>query len=89
MLLWLLRLHGARPPWRWAAGAVAGVSVVGVGFTRVYLGVHWLSDVVGGWLLGGALVAGAASAYGALQRRTDAPARGQEPERVAGAGADR
>ncbi|WP_407554207.1 phosphatase PAP2 family protein [Streptomyces sp. Pv4-95] len=81
LLLWLLRLHRARPRWQWAAGAVAGISVVGVGFTRVYLGVHWLSDVVGGWLLGAALVAGAASAYGALPRRTDTPAPGQEPER--------
>lgn len=89
LLLWLLRLHGARPPWRWAAGAVAGVSVVGVGFTRVYLGVHWLSDVVGGWLLGGALVAGAASAYGALQRRTDAPGPGAGTGTGPGAGADR
>jgi undecaprenyl-diphosphatase len=63
LVLWLLCRCGARPLWRWTAGAVAVVSVAGVGFTRVYLGVHWLSDVVGGWLLGGALVAAAAAAY--------------------------
>ncbi|WP_405690530.1 phosphatase PAP2 family protein [Streptomyces sp. NBC_01185] len=37
--------------------AVAIVSVLGVGFTRVALGVHWFSDVVGGWTLGLAVVA--------------------------------
>ena len=42
--------------WR-TAQAVAVVSVLGVGLTRVWLGVHWPSDVVGGWLLGALLVA--------------------------------
>lgn len=63
LILWLLRLRGVPARWRWAAGAVVAVSVVGVGFTRVFLGVHWPSDVVGGWLLGGALVAGSVAAY--------------------------
>ncbi|MEU8785739.1 phosphatase PAP2 family protein [Streptomyces sp. NPDC048637] len=70
LVLWLLRLGGARPLWRRTARTVVVVSVAGVGFTRVYLGVHWLSDVVGGWLLGGALVAAAAAAYtGYVPRR--------------------
>ncbi|MFG2136552.1 phosphatase PAP2 family protein [Streptomyces sp. NPDC048650] len=59
LVLWLLRLHGAPAGRLWAARAVVAVSVVGVGVTRVCLGVHWPSDVIGGWLLGGALVAAA------------------------------
>ncbi|WP_371587312.1 phosphatase PAP2 family protein [Streptomyces virginiae] len=66
LLLWLLprpppgRAPGVR---RVAAWTVAVVSVLGVGFTRVYLGVHWPSDVLAGWLLGVALVALATSVH--------------------------
>jgi membrane-associated phospholipid phosphatase len=57
ILLWLLHRHGVdRVLWRTAV-TVAAISVVGVGLTRVWLGVHWTSDVVGGWLLGALVVA--------------------------------
>ncbi|TXS49665.1 phosphatase PAP2 family protein [Streptomyces sp. OR43] len=63
LLLWLLHRSGCRPWIRRAALAAAGVSVLGVGLTRLYLGVHWPSDVLGGWLLGAALTAFAAAGY--------------------------
>ncbi|MEU7031123.1 phosphatase PAP2 family protein [Streptomyces sp. NPDC046275] len=53
LLLWVLALHWreGRPGWGTLSG-VAVVSVLGVGWTRVYLGVHWPSDVLAGWLFG-------------------------------------
>jgi undecaprenyl-diphosphatase len=44
---------GAARCWgRWLLPVLATVLVVGVGCSRVYLNVHFASDVVGGWLLG-------------------------------------
>ncbi|HVE45907.1 MAG TPA: phosphatase PAP2 family protein [Acidimicrobiales bacterium] len=44
-------VSGRRAAWWWSVGISTGVIVV-VGFSRVYLGVHWMSDVIGALLLG-------------------------------------
>ncbi|MFI6357179.1 phosphatase PAP2 family protein [Streptomyces sp. NPDC050743] len=63
LLLWLLHRFGAGRARRRTAVAAAVVSVVGVGLTRVWLGVHWPSDVLGGWLYGALVAALAVAAY--------------------------
>ncbi|WP_432152443.1 phosphatase PAP2 family protein [Streptomyces sp. bgisy029] len=74
LLLWLLRLYGAGPALWGGAVAVAAVSVIGVAVTRVYLGVHWLTDVVGGVLLGLAVVAFTVAGYArSVSRRAPGP----------------
>ncbi|MFJ8822581.1 phosphatase PAP2 family protein [Streptomyces sp. NPDC102467] len=63
LVLWLLRRRGAGPVLWGAALAVSVVSVLGVGVTRLWLGVHWPSDVLGGWLLGALTVTLSTTAY--------------------------
>ncbi|MEU8679600.1 phosphatase PAP2 family protein [Streptomyces sp. NPDC048560] len=73
LLLWLLRLRGVTPLWWRTALAAAAVSVIGVAFTRIYLGVHWMTDVVGGTLLGVAAAAFSILGYTAFRRGRIAP----------------
>jgi membrane-associated phospholipid phosphatase len=55
-----LALAGAawvsNPPW--PGRVLALVLAAGVGWSRVYLGVHWTSDVLAGWLIAAAWLAG-------------------------------
>ncbi|MGW4704264.1 phosphatase PAP2 family protein [Streptomyces sp. NPDC004285] len=85
LLLWVLALHW-REEWRgWGtlAGAAA-VSVLGVGWTRVYLGVHWPSDVVEGWLVGWCCVAVAVLTYRRTAPDGDRSGEGSGGSRMGG-----
>jgi undecaprenyl-diphosphatase len=53
---------------RVCGAAVAGCGVVIVAMTRVYLGVHWMSDVVAGAILGAVFVTVGAATYERVHR---------------------
>ncbi|MER7984590.1 phosphatase PAP2 family protein [Streptomyces noursei] len=50
-------LHHTRPGAGRGWCALLALWAVGVGLTRVYLGVHWAGDVLAGWLLAATLLA--------------------------------
>jgi undecaprenyl-diphosphatase len=54
LIVFLPLLHGA---WRTTAVTCAVLAVLAIGFSRIALGVHFMSDVVGGFVLGAAWVA--------------------------------
>lgn len=41
--------------WRYPLAALAILASLAIGLSRIVLGVHWTSDVVGGWLAGAAV----------------------------------
>lgn len=84
LLVFLPALRGA---WRPFAVAVAVAYVAAVGFARVALGVHYVSDVLAGYVLGAAWVAAMTAAFSAWRRERGRPGvdleRGLEPEHAA------
>src|SRR4051812_18234210 len=82
--LLLVFLPAVTRRWRPAFAAAAGLLVVVIGLTRIALGVHFLSDVLAGWLLGVAWLGVTAYAFGIWRREIGRPDRalieGLEPE---------
>ncbi|WP_435838759.1 phosphatase PAP2 family protein [Streptomyces abikoensis] len=72
------------PPGRFLIVTAIGCWGVAVGLTRIYLGVHWLSDVVGGWLFALAWYAACAGAAARWLPRVTTPVHKDDP----GAGRD-
>jgi undecaprenyl-diphosphatase len=48
-LAWVCVLLAWRTPWRWPVALVAFAFTAIVGLSRVYLGVHYPSDILAGW----------------------------------------
>lgn len=62
-LAYLVFRHSSSPIARWAFLCLAALLVLGVGFSRVYLGVHYPSDVLAGFAAGGFLLTVSIVAY--------------------------
>jgi membrane-associated phospholipid phosphatase len=83
LVLLLVFLPLLRGVWRWVAVGGAVAYVLAIGFARVTLGVHYVSDVLAGYALGAAWVAAMIAAFNAWRQERGRPpadpAEGLEP----------
>lgn len=74
MLTYLVCTSGARGRWRWVSAALCITTALTVGFSRLYLDMHWISDVGGGFAVGLAYLPLAVWAVEIVPARGAAPA---------------
>jgi undecaprenyl-diphosphatase len=72
-LLCLGLARGVRSAWRFAAMAALALWALVDGVGRVYIGVHWATDVVAGWLLGALLTVLAAGLFARIRTAGSLP----------------
>jgi undecaprenyl-diphosphatase len=83
--LFLVFLPIVAPRWRTLVKVVTGVLIAAIGISRIMLGVHYVSDVVGAWAIGIAWLGLTAYAFELMRKQTAKPvthptAEGLEPE---------
>ena len=75
MLTYLAVTHQTRPGLKAFTISVCLILIPWIGISRIYLGVHWVSDVIGGYVIGMLFLLGLIRLHGALSHgnRTRSP----------------
>ena len=69
----VLATHGLRSWGKAVVFAGAGIAIIAIAYSRIYLGAHWMSDVLGGFLFGAAMIAAFGIAIEAVPPRRILP----------------
>ncbi|CAN5525884.1 bifunctional DedA family/phosphatase PAP2 family protein [soil metagenome] len=72
-VLAVLASQGLRTWGRALVFATAGIAVIAIAYSRIYLGAHWFTDVVGGFLFGTVMIAAFGIAVEAVPSRRIMP----------------
>lgn len=70
-LLFLTYVYRLRPVYRWLLSLLFGGLIALIGLSRIYLGAHWPSDVIGGYLAGSLWLSIMIRSYAMLKLRED------------------